>query len=228
MRLHITALLAITAVAVAVVFLGAADDLQVLLTGLTEPHLDQHLLNMIEAHPPDPRIAPALEAEFDRRGTKSEKQAIAATLIRLGDSSDRLFRFLSLFVLRAVEDRTPFPVMFDSDGHEVRGRFSAEFENWCALNHKEPRSTAAEQLVTFMDDILMLAETNDWRADTLFRKGLESPNPMVVAPQYKAWRAFKILQPSRSSQMPAAGCQRGRSEQLPSSCRGTRVWTPTG
>jgi hypothetical protein len=115
---------------------------------LTEPHLDQHLLYMIEAHPPDPRIAPALEAEFDRRGTKSEKQAIAATLIRLGDSSDRLFRFLSLFVLRAVEDRTPFPVMFDSDGHEVRGRFSAEFENWCALNHKEPRSTAAEQLVT--------------------------------------------------------------------------------
>jgi hypothetical protein len=95
--------------------------------------------------------------------------------------------------------------LFNSDGHEVRGRFSAEFENWCALNHKEPRSTAAEQLVTFMDDILMLAQTNDWRADTLFRKGLESPNPMVVAASVQG---LARLQDFRALPLIADACSR--------------------
>jgi len=149
------------------------DDLATLLGRLAGKGLDHSALIALEGHPPDPRIIPGLEAAFGGREAKDEKQWIAVALLRLGDKSEKYFDFLAGFVRVAVEDRAPFPV-------EKRGEFTAEFQNWCANNGKDPQ-TAASQVAAYTRDGHFLAMGQDPRATDLFRRGLESPNVTVVA-----------------------------------------------
>ncbi len=159
----------------------AQDTLDSLLGRLSDKPLNHAVLWKIEAQPPDPRTIPALEAAFAKRQTKEEKQWIAASLLRLGDRSDVYFDFLAGYAKEAVDDRTPFFEQFDRNGKSVSGQFSAEFENWCALNHKDPKQVAGIQFGVYPVDVLTLAEVGDQRATELFKRGLESPNPGVVA-----------------------------------------------
>jgi len=159
----------------------AESSLESLLARLSEGPLDRAVLWQIEGHMPDARTIPALRKEFEKREVKQERQWIAATLLRLGEKSDRYFEFLSSYAKQAIDDRTPFFEKVDAQGRSIRGEFSAEFENWCALNHKDPRAVAAVELGTYPIDVVILAETEDPRANGLFRRGLESPNPGVVA-----------------------------------------------
>jgi len=157
------------------------DTLSELLSRLASEQFDESVLQAIEGHPPDPRITPALEAAFGRRVAKSEKQEIAVTLLRLGDKSAEYFDFLAKYAREAVEDRTPCFIYVDANGRAVKGRFSPAFENWCALNGKDPKSVAAVQIGVYPRDVLFLARSQDPRAADLLRKGLDSPNPTVVA-----------------------------------------------
>jgi HEAT repeat protein len=152
-------------------------QLDSLLGSLSDTPLNNAVLYQLESQPPDARILPALRAAFESHGDKREKQAIAATLIRLGEKSDRYFEFLASFVRQAVQDRTP---MFYKRGGR-RGEFSPEFENWCALNHKDPNEVRVIQAYVEPMDVQALAQAQDQRADGLFREGLESPNAYVVA-----------------------------------------------
>jgi hypothetical protein len=158
------------------------SKLKTLLAQLSEGSVDPlPTLVQIEAQPPDPRTIPALEAAFDKRDAKEDKQWIANTLLRLGDQKDKYFDYLAGFVQHAIEDRTLLPLKIDSEGNAVRGEFSVEFENWCAPNHKDPRQVAALQLGVCPMDVMILAMANDRRAADLFLRGLDSPNPTVVA-----------------------------------------------
>ena len=159
----------------------AQDDVSALLARLSSEPFDESVLYAIERRPSDDRIIPALEAAFDRRAAKSEKQAIAETLLRLGNKAERFFEFLANYAREAVEDRTPFFLKVDADGRAVPGQFSAEFENWCAQNGKNPRFVAALQWTVYPKDVLALAEVQDPRASELFKKGLDSPYPVVVS-----------------------------------------------
>lgn len=154
------------------------DDL---LPRLSERPLSNSVPLFIERQPPDPRTLPALRAAFEAVETKREKQDVAASLIRLGEKSDRYFEFLAGFAREAVTDRTPSFAKYDAQGHTVRGEFSAEFENWCALYHKNPREVAAVQFGTYMEDLWTLAKVDDPRSLDIFRAGLDSPNTIVVA-----------------------------------------------
>jgi len=155
------------------------DDLSALLAQLGDNQFEILAVGALEAHTPDPRIMPALEEAFDRRKAKEEKQEIAVTLIRLGNRSAKYFDFLAGFARAAVDDRTPFFMDFDQNGRAIRGQFSAEFLNWCAINHQDPKVTAAKQF-GYPKDVLSLARAKDPRAIEIFRKGLESPYPNVV------------------------------------------------
>jgi hypothetical protein len=157
----------------------AQSDSDDLLAKLNGP-LDNVLLHL-ESLPLDAKTLPALRAEFERRQAKEEKQKIAATLLRLGDTSDRYFQFLAGYAKEAIDDRTPLWERFDREGRWVRGQFSAEFENWCAQHHKNPNEVAAVQFMGYMMDVKFLAEIDDRRAIDLLRRGLESPYPGVVA-----------------------------------------------
>ncbi|MEO8368838.1 MAG: hypothetical protein ABI806_06540 [Candidatus Solibacter sp.] len=143
--------------------------------------MDQATLWQLEAQPVDPRAAQTLRAAFERRTAKSERQRIAASLIRLGEKSAVYFEFLTGYAKAAINDRTPFFEKVDAEGNPVRGEFSAEFENWCAQNQKNPRDVAASQLGAQLEDVKVLAEVADPRAGDIFRRGLESPNPRIVA-----------------------------------------------
>jgi len=159
----------------------AQDTLDGLLGRLSEKPLNQAVLWKIEAQRTDPRTIPALEAAFAKRQVKREKQWIAATLLRLGEKSADYFNYLAGYAKEAVEDRTPFFEVFDQNGRSIRGQFSAEFENWCALNHKDPKQVVAVQFGDYPVDVLTLAQAEDRRAIELFERGLDSPNPGVVA-----------------------------------------------
>jgi len=159
---------------------GAQTELEGLFARLSERPLDRRVIWKLEGHPADARIIPALREAFEKREAQEEKQWIAVALLRLGERSDRYYQFLAGFATEAIDDRTPLFVKYDSQGMPIRGQFSAEFENWCAINHKDPRAVAAKQLYGYLQDVLFLAEAEDARADGLFRRGLDSPNPGVV------------------------------------------------
>jgi len=159
----------------------AQNKVDALLARLSEKPLNRAVLWQIEAQPDDPKTLPALRAAFEKREIKEERQWLAVTLLRLGDRSDIYLNFLARFVKEAIEDRSPLWERFDPQGRFVRGQFSAEFENWCALNNKDPKQVASLQFGTYPKDVMMLALAEDPRSIPLFKRGLESHFPGVVA-----------------------------------------------
>jgi len=176
MRWHILVLAAICASTAA-----AQDDLAPLLATLSKDPVDRSVLHKLEGHPPDPRILPALRDAFERVTAKEEKQPIAATLIRLGDKTSSYFDYLAGYATAAIEDRTPTLLTYDSKGQTIRGQLNPEFENWCAQNKKDPHDVARLLFYDYPSDVLVLASAQDSRAAELFRRGLQSPNVLVMA-----------------------------------------------
>ena len=159
---------------------GAPDELGNLLGQLTKGPFEKATLLALEGQPDDGRVVPALHFAFTQAADKSEKQWIASTLLRLGDSTQEYSDFLIDSATEALEDRSPLFADYDSDGNMVKGRFSAKFEVWCRANGKDPRSVAALQFGTYPEDVLVLARARDPRAKEALRRGLQSPNPLVV------------------------------------------------
>ena len=158
----------------------AQTELDTLLAQLPNGPLES-TLSKLEKQPLDPRTITALQNAFESRHNKRDKQLIASALLRFGNSSARYFDYLARYAGVAIEDQMPLFEKFDDQGKSVRGQLSAEFENWCALNHKDPNEMAALQFTVYPADVKILAEVDDPRALDLFRKGLDSPNPGVVA-----------------------------------------------
>jgi hypothetical protein len=160
---------------------AAQTDIDILVTRVSEGALDVGALWQLEAQPTDPRILPALRKAFDERAARRDRQELAATLSRLGEKDDRYFDCLAGYAKEAIEDRIPFFEKFDQEGRSISGQFSAEFENWCARNNKNPIEVAARQFQLYPEDVKILAEVEDSRAIELFRRGLDSNNPGVIA-----------------------------------------------
>ncbi|HLK63472.1 MAG TPA: hypothetical protein VKU19_08530 [Bryobacteraceae bacterium] len=152
-----------------------------LLTRLNNAKLVQADLWDIESQPPDPRTTTALKNAFGSRTNKNERQWIAATLLRLGKQDSSYFEFLAGYATEAIEDRVPALLKYDSGGHAIRGEFSPLFEDWCAKNGKDPRKIAAIEFEDHPADVLVLAQANDGRSRDIFRRGIASPNALVVA-----------------------------------------------
>ena len=136
---------------------------------------------------------------------------LAVTLLRLGEKASRYFEFLAGYAREAIEDRSPFFAKYDSNGRAIRGEFSAEFENWCARNGKDPRAIAAIQLGGQPEDVLMLAKAQDQRALELFRRGLDSPNPGVLG--------YSVQGLARLQDINSIPLIAGAADRLPSSER---------
>jgi len=157
------------------------DRLEMLLAKLANGRLSEPDLWALESQPQTEKTVPALIAAFHARVDKAEKQWISGSLIRLGERSDTYFNYLAGYAKVAVEDRTPYFVKYDGYGQSVSGQFSSNFENWCARNGKDPRAVGALQFQVYPEDVFILAKTQDLRARDLFREGLGSPNPLVLA-----------------------------------------------
>jgi HEAT repeat protein len=217
-RPGIVFILALARLWLAVPLARTQDEVSALLARLSSDPFDESVLYAIERRPSDDRIVPALEAAFDHRAAKSEKQAIAETILRLGNKAERFLEFLANYAREAVEDRTPFFLKVDAEGKAVPGQFSAEFENWCAQNGKDPRSVASVQSIVYPKDVLALAEVQAPSALELFKKGLDSPNPIVVSISV---RGLGRLRDVASIPLIAKACDR-----LPSARRAVAVELP--
>ena len=158
----------------------AQSELDSLLEKLASGPLGNTLWQL-QNQPADSGTIPALRAAFEKRTDKAEKQEIAVTLLRLGEKADRYFNFLASYASQAINDHTPLFQKYDQDGRGVRGELSPVFEIWCATNHKDPMEVVGIQLYTYPQDVLALAKAGDPRALDLFRRGLESENPAIVA-----------------------------------------------
>jgi PBS lyase HEAT-like repeat len=217
-RFWMVAILALAELCLTLPAATGQEEVTALLARLNSERFDESVLYDLERQPSDVRTIPALEAAFDNRAAKSEKQAIAGTLLRLGSKAKRVFEFLATYTREAVDDRTPFFLRVDANGLAVSGQFSAEFENWCAQNGKDPKSVAALQWMVYPKDVLALAEVQDPRASELFRKGLDSPNPVVVSVSV---RGLGRLRDVAAIPLIAKACDR-----LPSARRAVAVELP--
>jgi hypothetical protein len=112
---------------------------------LKDRPIDEGILLDIERQPVSRETLPALEMAFSQGGSKHDLQLIAATIIRLGDKSERYYDYLANYAREAIKDPTPIFVSYDNEGHAMRGKLDPGFENWCALNGKDPMAIAAAQ-----------------------------------------------------------------------------------
>jgi hypothetical protein len=158
----------------------SADEVGTLLDQLAKGPFEKATLFALEGQPDDGRIMPSLHAAFEGAKSKNEKQWIASTLLRLGDSTQRYSDFLINSATEAIEDASPLFAEYGADGRMIKGRFSAKFEIWCQANEKDPRSLAALQFGTYPEDVLVLARAQDPKAKDILRQALQSSNPLVM------------------------------------------------
>jgi hypothetical protein len=161
--------------------ISAADRLDSLLSRLSAGPVEQRDLLSLEEQPADSRTVPMLKEIFAKKTDKKDRQLIAATLLRLGENAAEYYEFLAGYAKTAIKDQTPFFLKYDRSGTAIRGEFSTEFQNWCATSGEDPKVIAGLQFVTYPEDLLILARVQDPRSRDLFRQGLESRNPLIVA-----------------------------------------------
>jgi hypothetical protein len=181
---HSLSLWTIRAAVAAVVLFGVRAEqprtVADLLSKLAKGPVDQSVFAELENQQPEPRVILALADAFQRRQPKQERQWIALTALHLGDTSERYLDLLMFYAKEAIEDRTPLFFVYDATGQMVRGEMSREFQQWCRDNHRDTEALVATQFIVQPSDVRMLAKAEDPRALTLLRRGLDSPNPLII------------------------------------------------
>jgi hypothetical protein len=199
-------LLTLALIAVAPIVANAAPrSVSELLSRLAKGPLDPSVFFELEYQPPEPRIFAALAEAFEKRSSKEDQQWIALTMLHLGDRSERYLDLLSGYAKQAIEDRTPLWFVYGPSGDVVKGEMSHEFEKWCSENHRDPKEVGALQAMTYPEDVSFLARAQDARAADLLKRGLDSPNPLVV--HYSA-QGLALLQDNAALPSVVHSCER--------------------
>jgi hypothetical protein len=82
---------------------------------------------------------------------------------------------------------------------------SYQFEKWCRENHRDPKEVAGLQFSRYPEDVWFLAHAQDARAADLLKRGLDSPNPLVV---YYSAKGLALLQDSAALSSVVQSCER--------------------
>jgi hypothetical protein len=196
---------AVTAVALFAVLAEQPRTVSELLSQLAKGPVDQSVFAELENQQPEPRVILALADAFQKRQVKQERQWIALTALRLGDTSQRYLDLLMLYAKDAIEDRTPLFFAYGPTGEIVRGKTSPEFEQWCRDNHQDAKAIAATQFLVQPSDVRMLAKAEDSRAVSLLRRGLDSPNPLII---YYSAEGLAWLNDEPAINMVVRSCER--------------------
>jgi hypothetical protein len=98
----------------------AQTELDTLLAQLPNGPLES-TLSKLENQPLDLRSITALQDAVESRHNKRDKQLIASTLLKFGNSSARYFDYLARYTGVAIEDQMPLFEKFDDQGKSVRG-----------------------------------------------------------------------------------------------------------
>ncbi len=160
----------------------------------------------------DKKAIPALREAFKNAGARTEKQAIAAALVALGEDDDFYWEFLVKFAKRAIESEIPFPLMFDKEGRAIKGKFNPEFIAWCERNNIEPRDAAADALYLQPTDVMFIGVTGDRRAFEILLQAIRSRNYLI---NVRAAQGLARLQDKRAIRPIILACDRAPSEIAP-------------
>jgi hypothetical protein len=126
-----------------------------------------------------PAIA-ELGRRFSESADKIDKQRIACVLVRRLEDDRPYWEFLAGHARRAVESDMPFPYAFDAEGKVLPRQYAPAFLRWVNRARILPDEAAGNAVNIAPLDVFVLALTDDPRGRDLLRKGLASPNFMVV------------------------------------------------
>lgn len=143
----------------------------------------------------DRKAVPALKEAFEKASTRNEKQAIAAALVGLREEDERYWEFLVGHAKQAIKSKMPFPLMFDTEGRAIKGKFNPGFLAWCKQNNIDPRTAAADALYQQPRDVMFVGITGDPRAFDILLEALRSTNYLIVA---RAAQGLTRLQDKRA------------------------------
>ena len=124
---------------------------------------------------------PVLRQQFAAVTDVVTRQALASTLVRLGDDDARYWEFLVARATPAAASDAPFPLAFDAEGKAVPRQLTSEFVAWAAANKLTPADASHEQIYALPVDLTFLAMTGDPRGLPLLRRALTSRNYFIQA-----------------------------------------------
>jgi len=142
--------------------------------------VDQAALITVLSSPSSQEIREALRSAFLNAHDKSDKQAIASTLVEIGQADDEIFNYLSKFAKMAIGHQAPIFIKYDSAGHAVRKEYNQEFEIWCKLNNVDVQQELKLQMLDLPNDVRLFARTLDPRTIPLLKEGILSSNPWIA------------------------------------------------
>jgi hypothetical protein len=159
---------------------SAADPVaEEIVKKLASAQIDAAIFPEILRMPTSPELTGALKGAFDRQHEGVTKQRLAATLVGLGDRDPTFYNYLVNKAEQALASSAPNWVAYDSAGRSIAGQVSPEFRAWCTLSGVDIRDGIARQSREG-DDVAILANTRDARANGLLVRALNSSNGYVV------------------------------------------------
>ncbi len=120
---------------------------------------------------------PALEAYYARTSDPEIKAGVASAVVRMGDRKETYWTYLVALATPAVESDASNPW---STAPDLPTEMSTEFRGWASAHNLSPESAYQLAMQDLPHHLAPLAKTGDARGIPLLRKGLSSPNLMIV------------------------------------------------
>jgi HEAT repeat protein len=136
----------------------------------------------------DPSTLPALRTAYEQETDYSTKLVIASALVILEDPSPLYFSRLLEAGNRVLENSIPIRGGPDGETPEYR----AVFEKWRRGKSEQEMQRLVQMAMSEDPGVMdILARTNDPRLSPLFRRGLASPNQLVIVSSAMALAAIQ-------------------------------------
>lgn len=149
-----------------------------------------------------------------------DKANIASALVRLGDTKQEYFDFLSDQALLAIESNIPEYLTYDAVGKAGPGP-SSQLSEWARGHNLAPAALEEEVLMALPSVVSLLGITGDARAVPLLQRGLLSPNYQI---QIASARGLAKAADHSSIQQIIGACRRAPSEAASSIAAASLVY----
>lgn len=130
----------------------------------------------------DPLVIAALEGAFARETSEITRQFLAAALVSLGDPDPQYYSYVASAAAAAVASDLPFPVRLGGPkaADSALPFLTAAFVSWVQQHGSETAMAMRRATVDLPAAVEALGESADPRSFSIFIRGLNSPNVLVV------------------------------------------------
>ncbi len=153
-----------------------------------------------------------------------DKANIASALVRLGDTKQQYFDFLSDQASLAIKSNIPEYLTYDAAGKAGPGP-SPQLSEWARERNLAPAALEEEVLMALPSAVSLLGITGDARAVPLLQAGLLNPNYQI---QIASARGLAKVGDHPSIQQIIGACRRAPSEAASSIAAASLVYFSDG